>query len=158
MEPRPGLRQHDPASGIYDFPVHVRYHHTSAYRGGICRANEIRSISSFSPFCGPHSFTIHFVTGSGLWGGWMGKLGALDFAGGTVVHISSGISALAAALIIGKTARLRVNRIYSAQPAHDAHRSGASLVRLVRVQCRQRPWPVTAWRPVPSWSPISHPP
>jgi Amt family ammonium transporter len=35
-------------------------------------------------------------------GGWMGKMGALDFAGGTVVHISSGISALAAAIIIGK--------------------------------------------------------
>ena len=35
-------------------------------------------------------------------GGWMGGIGALDFAGGTVVHISSGISALAAALIIGK--------------------------------------------------------
>lgn len=32
----------------------------------------------------------------------MGKLGALDFAGGTVVHISSGMSALAAALIIGR--------------------------------------------------------
>ena len=35
-------------------------------------------------------------------GGWMGKLGALDFAGGTVVHISSGISALAAALLVGR--------------------------------------------------------
>ena len=32
----------------------------------------------------------------------MGKLGALDFAGGTVVHISSGFAALAAALVIGK--------------------------------------------------------
>ena len=32
----------------------------------------------------------------------MGKMGALDFAGGTVVHISSGTAALAAALIIGK--------------------------------------------------------
>jgi len=41
----------------------------------------------------------HWVWGVG---GWMGKMGALDFAGGTVVHISSGISALAAALIIGK--------------------------------------------------------
>ena len=41
----------------------------------------------------------HWVWGIG---GWMGKMGALDFAGGTVVHISSGISALAAALIIGK--------------------------------------------------------
>lgn len=35
-------------------------------------------------------------------GGWLLKLGALDFAGGTVVHISSGISALAAILVIGK--------------------------------------------------------
>ena len=35
-------------------------------------------------------------------GGWMGGIGALDFAGGTVVHISSGISALAAAIFIGK--------------------------------------------------------
>jgi Amt family ammonium transporter len=34
--------------------------------------------------------------------GWIHHLGALDFAGGTVVHISSGISALAAALIIGR--------------------------------------------------------
>ena len=41
----------------------------------------------------------HWVWGVG---GWMGAMGALDFAGGTVVHISSGISALAAAIIIGK--------------------------------------------------------
>jgi Amt family ammonium transporter len=38
-----------------------------------------------------------------VWGkGWLAGLGALDFAGGTVVHISSGVSALAAALAIGK--------------------------------------------------------
>ncbi len=41
----------------------------------------------------------HWVWGSG---GWLGNLGALDFAGGTVVHISSGASALAAVLIISK--------------------------------------------------------
>jgi Amt family ammonium transporter len=35
-------------------------------------------------------------------GGWAARLGALDFAGGTVVHISSGFSALAVALVIGK--------------------------------------------------------
>ena len=34
--------------------------------------------------------------------GWLYKLGALDFAGGTVVHISSGVSALIVALLIGK--------------------------------------------------------
>ena len=39
-----------------------------------------------------------------MWGGgWMGSdLGALDFAGGTVVHISSGFGALAAALVFGR--------------------------------------------------------
>jgi ammonium transporter, Amt family len=41
----------------------------------------------------------HWVWGVG---GWMGAMGALDFAGGTVVHISSGFSALAAALVVGK--------------------------------------------------------
>jgi Amt family ammonium transporter len=34
--------------------------------------------------------------------GWLFKLGALDFAGGTVVHLSSGVSALIVALLIGK--------------------------------------------------------
>ena len=34
--------------------------------------------------------------------GWLHKLGALDFAGGTVVHVSSGFAALAAAIVVGK--------------------------------------------------------
>jgi Amt family ammonium transporter len=41
----------------------------------------------------------HWVWGVG---GWIRELGALDFAGGLVVHVSSGVSALAAALVIGK--------------------------------------------------------
>ncbi|MBI4181135.1 MAG: ammonium transporter, partial [Chloroflexi bacterium] len=39
----------------------------------------------------------HWVWG----GGWLAKLGALDFAGGTVVHINAGVSALALALLLG---------------------------------------------------------
>lgn len=46
----------------------------------------------YDPIC-------HWVWGVG---GWLRNLGALDFAGGTVVHISSGVSALAVALVIGK--------------------------------------------------------
>jgi Amt family ammonium transporter len=46
----------------------------------------------YDPIC-------HWVWGVG---GWLKNLGALDFAGGTVVHISSGVSALAVALVIGK--------------------------------------------------------
>jgi len=34
--------------------------------------------------------------------GWLAKLGAIDFAGGTVVHLSSGVSALICALVLGK--------------------------------------------------------
>lgn len=45
----------------------------------------------YTPIC-------HWVWGSG---GWLGGLGALDFAGGTVVHISSGIAALVCALMLG---------------------------------------------------------
>jgi Amt family ammonium transporter len=41
----------------------------------------------------------HWVWGDG---GWLKKLGALDFAGGTVVHISSGMSALVCALVLGR--------------------------------------------------------
>jgi len=40
----------------------------------------------------------HWVWG----GGWLMSLGALDFAGGTVVHISSGVSALVCAIVLGK--------------------------------------------------------
>ncbi len=42
----------------------------------------------------------HWVWG----GGWAASIGALDFAGGTVVHISSGFSALALAMVIGRRA------------------------------------------------------
>ncbi len=41
----------------------------------------------------------HWVWGVG---GWLRHLGALDFAGGTVVHVSSGVAALVAALVIGR--------------------------------------------------------
>ncbi len=41
----------------------------------------------------------HWVWGDG---GWLKKLGALDFAGGTVVHISSGVSALVCAIMLGR--------------------------------------------------------
>lgn len=45
----------------------------------------------YAPVC-------HWVWG----GGWLGSYGALDFAGGTVVHINAGVSALALVLLLGK--------------------------------------------------------
>jgi Amt family ammonium transporter len=40
----------------------------------------------------------HWVWG----GGWLAKMGALDFAGGTVVHVNAGVAALVAAIVVGK--------------------------------------------------------
>jgi Amt family ammonium transporter len=46
----------------------------------------------YAPVC-------HWVWGDG---GWLGALGALDFAGGTVVHINAGVSALALVMLLGR--------------------------------------------------------
>lgn len=46
----------------------------------------------YNPIC-------HWVWGKG---GWLGAMGALDFAGGIVVHVSAGIAALVTAFVIGK--------------------------------------------------------
>lgn len=63
-----------------------------------------------------------------VWGikGWLREMGTLDFAGGTVVHISSGASALVAALMFGK--RLGYGR--EAMPPHNLPFSviGASML------------------------------
>ena len=45
----------------------------------------------YGPIC-------HWVWG----GGWLGELGVLDFAGGTVVHINAGVAGIVAALVMGK--------------------------------------------------------
>jgi Amt family ammonium transporter len=52
-----------------------------------------------------------------VWGvkGWMREMGALDFAGGTVVHISSGASALVAAMMFGR----RIGYGQEAMPPHN---------------------------------------
>ena len=65
----------------------------------------------------------HWVWGTG---GWLRMLGTLDFAGGTVVHITSGVSALVAALVLGRRKGLGLEPI---EP-HDATMTvlGASLL------------------------------
>jgi Amt family ammonium transporter len=58
----------------------------------------------YAPIC-------HWVWG----GGWLGTLGVLDFAGGTVVHINAGIAGLMAALVLGK----RKGYPTTAMPPHN---------------------------------------
>ena len=64
---------------------------------------ERMKFSAFLVFTILWSTFVYFPVCHWVWGGgWLGKLGTLDFAGGTVIHINSGVAALAAALIIGK--------------------------------------------------------
>jgi Amt family ammonium transporter len=55
-------------------------------------------------FIGLWSVFVYPVIAHWVWGtgGWVRELGALDFAGGTVVHINSGIAGLVAAIVVGK--------------------------------------------------------
>lgn len=59
--------------------------------------------SSLFVFVGVWSILVYYPLAHMVWGGgWLQQLGALDFAGGNVVHISSGVSALVLALVLGK--------------------------------------------------------
>jgi Amt family ammonium transporter len=60
--------------------------------GAFCLFSLLWATVIYDPVC-------HWMWGNG---GWLKDLGALDFAGGVVVHITAGVSALAAALFMGK--------------------------------------------------------
>jgi len=54
-------------------------------------------------FTGIWVTVVYFPVAHWVWGGgWLGEAGALDFAGGTVVHINAGVAGLVAALVLGK--------------------------------------------------------
>src|SRR3989449_5591853 len=67
---------------------------------------ERKRFASFVIFTILWSLLVYSPIAHWVWAadGWLFKLGALDFAGGTVVHASSGVSALVVALLIGRRA------------------------------------------------------
>ena len=80
-------------------------------------------------------FAFDGVTGEH--GGWIAnKLKAIDFAGGTAVHINSGTAGLVLAIILGKRNGLAGDSDAAAQPAVRDARCRSAVVRLVRVQRR----------------------
>ena len=81
-------------------------------------------------------------------GGFLGAngVGALDFAGGAVVHANAGAAALATAIYIGKRRGYGSDDMSPAQRPVRGPRRGDPVVRMVRVQCRQRARARTPWR------------
>ncbi|NQV70276.1 MAG: ammonium transporter [Pseudohongiella sp.] len=54
-------------------------------------------------FCSLWTLLVYFPVANWVWGGgWLGEMGLIDFAGGTVVHVTAGVGALVTALVIGK--------------------------------------------------------
>jgi Amt family ammonium transporter len=70
-----------------------------------------------------------------VWGGgWLGKLGALDFAGGTVVHVNAAAAALVLRVVVGSRKDLRATGDAAAERPVHAARRGTAVARLVRLQ------------------------
>ncbi|HEX2030810.1 MAG TPA: ammonium transporter [Actinomycetota bacterium] len=64
---------------------------------------ERMKFSGYVLFVGLWSLLVYSPLAHWVWGGgWLGSLGALDFAGGTVVHINAGAAALAAIVYLGR--------------------------------------------------------
>jgi len=114
-DPNPDLVGTIPHSAFMVFQMMFAIITTALISGGFAERMRFSAFVVFStlwvtlvyaPVC-------HWVWG----GGWMGPngLGALDFAGGTVVHINSGVAALAAAIVIGP----RLGYPKEAMPPHN---------------------------------------
>ncbi len=59
--------------------------------------------SAYVAFITLWSIVVYSPIAHWVWGGgWLAKMGALDFAGGTVVHVNAGVAALVAALVVGR--------------------------------------------------------
>jgi ammonium transporter, Amt family len=64
---------------------------------------ERMKFSAFVLFIAAWSVLIYYPLVHWIWGGgWLGKLGVVDFAGGIVIHTSAGMGALSAAIVLGR--------------------------------------------------------
>ena len=146
-------------------PGHVLRDHPGADLRGLRRADEVQHDGGLHDPLGHAGLLSACATGSGATASSPTAArmrrdllgGALDFAGGTVVHISSGVSALICALVLGK--RLGYgsepmpphNLTYTAIGAACSGSAGS-------VSTPAAPWRPAAWRPAPSPPPTWRPP
>jgi Amt family ammonium transporter len=83
--------------------------------------------SAFLAFMGAWLLLVYCPIAHWVWGGgWLGTMGALDYAGGTVVHLNAGTAGLVAALMLGKRKGLGVKNMAPHNLAYSV--IGASLL------------------------------
>jgi len=64
---------------------------------------ERMKFSAMMMFSGLWALLVYFPVANWVWGGgWLGQMGLIDFAGGTVVHVTAGVAAVVAALMLGQ--------------------------------------------------------
>jgi Amt family ammonium transporter len=64
---------------------------------------ERMKFSSMMLFSGLWALLVYFPVANWVWGGgWLGQMGLIDFAGGTVVHVTAGVAAVVVALVLGQ--------------------------------------------------------
>jgi ammonium transporter, Amt family len=101
QEPSPIYASTVPHLGFMIFQAMFAIITVALFTGAIVERIKFSSICLFSAlwltliYCP----VTHWVWGSG---GWLAKLGVLDFAGGSVVHVNAGVSALALVLLLGR--------------------------------------------------------
>ncbi len=90
-----------PHLSLHGLPDEVRDHHPGAHRRAFV---ERMRFTPYVVFALAWTTLVYDPVAHWAWaeGGWLLRLGLLDFAGGTVVHLTVGIAALLCALVIGK--------------------------------------------------------
>ena len=109
-----------PALIVGAYPERIRF-------GAVLLFSGLWLILVYAPVC-------HWVWG----GGWLARLGVLDFAGGLVVHATAGTSAIVIARMLGSRQGFPARAQAAAQPVDDHDRRRHAVGRLVRLQRRQR--------------------
>ncbi len=109
----------DALSGSYPETVFIMFQLTFAiitpalFVGGIA---ERMRFSALLLFAGAWVVLVYFPVAHWVWGGgWLAELGFRDFAGGAVVHVTAGVAALVAALVLGN----RTGFPDTAMPPHN---------------------------------------
>ena len=97
-------------------------------------------VKAFVLFVVLWSLVVYTPVAHWVWapGGWLRARGVLDFAGGTVVHINAAAAAIVGALLLGKRRGLKTPTLLPHNVPFAILGAGHALVRLARLQRRQR--------------------